>query len=67
MDKREIIIILNRLRDVAESEDVSAKLTLNQYDSSILLKYLLELKKYHEKDVSLVNEIITSIERSREN
>lgn len=66
MNKREILIILNRLKDVSESKDNSKKLILNQYDSNILLKYLLKLKKYHEKDVALIDEIVTLIERNKE-
>ncbi len=66
MNKREILIILNRLRDVSESQDSSSKITLNQYESEILLKYLIELKKYHERDAKLINDIVTLIRKNVE-
>lgn len=67
MNKREILIILNRLRDVSESQDSSSKITLNQFESEILLKYLIELKKYHERDAKLINDIVTLIRKNVEN
>ena len=66
MNKREILIILNRLRDVSESQDSSSKITLNQLESEILLKYLIELKKYHERDAKLINDIVTLIRKNVE-
>ena len=66
MNKREILIILNRLRDVSESQDSSSKITLNQLESEILLKYLIELKKYHESDAKLINDIVTLIRKNVE-
>lgn len=62
MEKREILIILNRLRDVAES-DTDSKLTLNKTDAKVLLDYLLKLKKEYTKKKDLINNIVTVIER----
>lgn len=65
MNKREILIILNRLKDVADNENIDTKLILNQVESASLYKYLLELKKYHEKDIELIDEIYCLIQKNR--
>ena len=65
MNKREILIILNRLHDVTEDDDIEAKLTLNQSDATILYKYLLDLKKCHQRDIELIDTISSLIQKNR--
>lgn len=66
MNNREIIIILNRLKDVVDSDSLDTKLTLTQEEATYLYKYLLLLKQKHNKDKELINGIITLIEKSKE-
>lgn len=63
MNKREVLIILNKLKDVADNEDATARLTLTHLECKNLLKYMIELKKTHDKDRQLFNEISTLIDK----
>ncbi len=63
MNKREVLIILNRLKDVAESEDVSSKLSLTHLDCVNLLEYLINIKNVHDRDKELINNIVMLIQK----
>ena len=65
MNKREVLIILNKLKDVVDNESIEAELILNQVESTNLYKYLIELKKWHEKDVELIDKIISLIQKNK--
>jgi len=66
MNKREVLIILNKLKDVADSDDITSILTLTHLECINLLKYMTELKKIHDKDRELINNISTLIKRNSE-
>lgn len=57
MNSKEIIIILNRIRDVSESESENSKLTLTNQEVKSLYTYLKEIKKQHERDMQLITNI----------
>lgn len=63
MNKREVLIILNKLKDVADSEDITKQLSLTHLECTNLLKYMIELKKIHDRDRELVNNISTLIDK----
>ena len=65
MNKREVLIILNKLKDVVDNESIEAELVLNQVESTNLYKYLIELKKCHEKDVELIDKIVSLIQKNK--
>lgn len=65
VNKREVLIILNKLKDVVDNESIEAELVLNQVESTNLYKYLIELKKCHEKDVELIDKIISLIQKNK--
>ena len=66
MKDREIIILLNRIRDVVEGESDNERLTLNKTDVTILFYYLKSLKKQAEKSSDLIQKIQTEIYRFNE-
>lgn len=57
MNSKEIIIILNRIKDIAEDEMGDNKLTLTKTEVENLYTYLKEIKKHHEKDLQLITNI----------
>lgn len=63
MNKREVLIILNKLKDVSESNDITRMLTLTHLECANLLKYMIELKSIHDKDRELVDNISTMIKK----
>lgn len=63
MNKREVLIILNKLKDVADSEDITSILTLTHLECKNLLQYMIEIKKTHDRDRELVNNISTLIDK----
>lgn len=63
MNKREVLIILNKLKDIADSEDITSILTLTHLECRTLLQYMIELKKTHDKDRELFNHIFTLVEK----
>ena len=63
MNKREVLIILNKLKDVSESNDITRMLTLTHLECINLLKYMIELKSIHDKDRELVDNISTMIKK----
>lgn len=63
MNKREVLIILNKLKDVAHSEDITSILTLTHLECKTLLNYIIELKKIHDKDRELFNHISALVEK----
>lgn len=63
MNKREVLIILNKLRDVVDNEDITTTLTLTHLECLTLLKYMRKLKKTHDQDKELFNNISTLIEK----
>lgn len=63
MNKREVYIILNKLKDVAENDDITKQLSLTHLECTNLLKYMIELKSIHDKDRELVDNIITMIKK----
>lgn len=63
MNKREVLIILNKLKDVADSDDITAILTLTHLECTNLLQYMIEIKKTHDRDRELVNNISTLVEK----
>lgn len=67
MNKREVLIILNNLRDIVASDNTESKLILTQSEASVLFNYLLDLKRRHEKDKELISEITILLERNKEN
>ena len=66
MNKREVLIILNNLRDIVVSDNTESKLILNQSEATILFNYLLDLKRRHEKDKELINEIMILLEKNKD-
>ena len=66
MKEREIIILLNRIRDIIESESEDVKLTLNKADATVLFYYLKNLKIQAEKSSDLIQTIQTEIYRFNE-
>ena len=63
MNKREVLIILNKIKDVAENDDITKQLSLTRLECINLLKYMIELKKTHDKDRELISEISTLIDK----
>lgn len=63
MNKREVYIILNKLKDVADNEDITTMLTLTHLECRNLLQYMIEIKKTHDRDRELVNNISTLVEK----
>ncbi len=61
MPNKEMIIILNRIRDIVDSDSENSKLTLNKKETEELLKFLRNLKREHEKDINLIQTISTEI------
>ncbi len=61
MKSKDIIIILNRIRDVIESESEDSKLTLSRDDAKNLHNYLKLIKKEHEKNIELIQTITTEV------
>ncbi len=57
MNSKEIIIILNRIKDVATDEAGNSKLTLTNQEVKNLFSYLKGIKKQHEKDIELIKNI----------
>lgn len=57
MNSKEIIIILNRIKDVATDEVGNSKLTLTNQEVKNLFSYLKGIKKQHEKDIELIKNI----------
>ncbi len=57
MNSKEIIIILNRIKDIAEDEMGDNKLTLTKTEVENLYTYLKEIKKQHERDIQLITNI----------
>ena len=57
MNSKEIIIILNRIKDIADDEMGDSKLTLTKTEVENLYTYLKEIKKQHEKDIQLITNI----------
>lgn len=65
MNKREVLIILNNLRDIVVSDNTESKLILTQLEAEILFNYLLDLKKKHEKEIALINDIAILIAKNK--
>lgn len=63
MNKREVLIILNKLKDIADSDDITSMLTLTHLECRNLLQYMIELKKTHDRDRELFNRISTLVEK----
>lgn len=63
MNKREVLIILNKLKDVADNDDITAILTLTHLECRNLLQYMIEIKKTHDRDRELFNRILTLVEK----
>ena len=68
MDKKEILVILSSIRNVATNiENQETKLILNQNETMQLYDYLLKLKEEHERDKELINDLSLRIEKWKNN
>ena len=57
MNKREILIIINKIKDVAESDDITSRLYLTRLECINLLKFLSDFKQKYDIDKELIDEI----------
>ena len=68
MNKKEILVILSSIRNVATNiENQETKLILNQNETMELYDYLLKLKEEHEKNKELINDLSLRIEKWKNN